>query len=78
MYKRILNIIKNTEEDCEIIIENNKFSFVNYYNSAQDTTIILDNEEFNNMNIGIYNEKTKYLKVLDYLYKIKIWRQKIK
>lgn len=71
MYKRILNIIKNTEEDCEIIIENNKFSFVNYYNSAQDTTIILDNEEFNNMNIGIYNEKTKYLKVLDYLYKIK-------
>lgn len=71
IYKRILNTIKNTKDDYEIIIENNKFSFVNYCNPAQDTTIILDEEEFNNMNIGLYNERTKYLKVLDYLYKIK-------
>lgn len=71
IYKRILNTIKNTKDDYEIIIENNKFSFVNYCNPAQDTTIILDEEEFNNMSIGLYNERTKYLKVLDYLYKIK-------
>lgn len=71
IYKTILDIIKSTKDYCEIKISDNKFLFRNRQNPNQTLSIFLTEDELLNMKNGIYNEKTKYLKELEYICKIK-------
>ena len=70
IYSKILDIIKNTNDYCEFFIRDNKFIFQNRTN-PKCISIILTDKEILDLKNGIFSERTKYLKELEYMNKIK-------
>lgn len=71
IYKRLLDSVINNNFYCGLASKDNSFTFQNTKNRDDNIIIDLTEEEINNYEIGIYNEKTKHLKVLEYIYEIK-------
>lgn len=71
IYKRLLDSVINKNYYCGLTAQDNSFIFQNIHNTDDKIIIELTEEEINNYEIGIYNEKTKHLKELEYIYKIK-------
>ena len=71
IYKRLLDSVINKNFYCGLTAKDNSFIFQNIHNTDDKIIVELTEEEINNYEIGIYNEKTKHLKELEYIYKIK-------
>ena len=70
IYNKILDIIKNTNDYCEFYIRDKKFIFRDR-TTPNIISIILTDKELLDLDSGIYSERTRLLKELEYMNRIK-------
>lgn len=70
IYNKILDIIKNTNDYCEFYIRDKKFIFRDR-TTSNNISIILTDKELLDLDSGIYSERTRLLKELEYMNRIK-------